>query len=229
MKISRTTLTLSVCIVLSILTLSNLTTIVHADEGTPLSGIQIDRLSDGTSVLTDNIYGYKLITPSGWYPIAIPSSSDEIDRFNNMVLQNNLPIGKEFLPGLPTDVLRFVVVDLDSKHYANDKGGGLVAAPFTSVTRFMPSGAIAPIIGLIRLSGMVTNSYITEISDQEVGVIEFSSSPDDVPYFGGKILLFIRNGKVFAIVGVSNQENVSNMIAIIDQIIVSLEFFDFEK
>jgi len=223
MKISIKLIVLS--IILSVLTLLTLPSAVRADDGNP-PNVEINHLSDGTSLLQDNAYGYRFITPIGWYPISLPSLPEEIDKFNQIVENNKLPIDKDWVNSFPSDKLRFLVVDLNPEHYSSN-GGGLIAAPFTGVTNLVPSGVIAPIIGLIRLSGMVTSSNILKISDQDVGVVEFASSEESESFVSGKLLLFIRKGKLFAIAGVSNEpENVTETTATIDQIIDSLEFFD---
>ena len=200
---------------------------VRADEGDPLSpGVQLDRLSDGASIITDNVYGYQFITPANWYPMSIPSSSDEIGAFNNLAQQKGLPFDEEWISSLPADVLRFVVVDLDSEHYGTD-WGGLVGEGFANVTELAPDGLIEPVISLIKVSDNITDAYVTEISDQKVGIVVFGSSTDSDLFFGGKALLFIRNGKVFIVIGETNQrENAFNVTAIIDQMIDSLKFFD---
>jgi len=212
-------------IILSTLTITASPSIVLADDTNPPIA-EINRLPDGTTLFIDHAYGYRFIPPTGWYPISLPSPEEEIEHFNKLAAQNNLPFDKGWIASLSAEVLRFVVVDLDSKHYENERKE-FIAAPTINVTKLMPGAAVAPLTGLIRLSSLVTGSKIIKNSDQEVGVVEFASSPSDDAFFGGKMVLFIRFGKLFAIVGITNKkEVVPDITTTIDQLLDSLVFFD---
>jgi hypothetical protein len=188
--------------------------------------IQINRLDDGTSIVTENENGFKFNALPGWYPLSIPPSPDEIADFATVIQQNNIPLSQDWGSNMPADIMRLAFVDLDSKHYENDSAN-LAVLVQTDITKLAPNQLVVPIIEFIKLSGIVTNSKIVEISKQKVGVVQFSTVSLYESYFTGKIILFIKKGKLFAFFGVTNREELlPNIEAIMDKIINSLEFSD---
>ena len=201
------------------------TTRVSAQDGIDLPAIQIERLPDGTSSFTDFEYGYSYEVPPGWYPVGFPASGDEINQFNQIIDEKQLPIDKELIPSIPAEAVRFFVFDLERTHYANDSQI-IIGGPYTSVLKIVPEGALIPFLELIKTCGYIKNVDSMEISGQLVGFAEFSDSGEEAPNYGGKMLLFIREGKIFGIVSMSTPDLTSNAISIIDQILGSLDFFE---
>ncbi len=220
MRIRRTPLLLATMILFVVL--CALPFIVHAAN--PPARVRITSLLDGTYLISDDDLGYQLTIPAGWYPIALPSSQAEIDKFNTLTQEHDLPFEKDWLPSLPPEALRFAVIDLEKKNY-EDNAGALIAAPYTYATSLVPDGAIASILNLMKMSDNVTATSTEEISGQEVGIVEFATPPGNEYSFGGKVLAFIRKGTVISVVGVSSKrELVPGTVAIIDQIAASLTF-----
>lgn len=201
------------------------TTRVNAQDGIELPAIHIERLPDGTSSFTDFEYGYSYVVPSGWYPVSFPASSDEINQLNQIIDEKQLPIDKELIPSIPAEAVRFFIFDLDPAHYANGSQI-IIGGPYTSVLEIVPEGALMPFLELIRVCGYIKNVDSMEISGQLVGFAEFSDSGKEATNYGGKMLLFIREGKIFGIVGMSTPDLTLNAISIIDQILGSLDFFE---
>ena len=228
MKNTKRYFTFFICAILLLIILFDSPVAVIAVGENQSTGVQIDRLADGTSVLTDLDYGYKFTTPAGVYPIAIPAPADQITQLNDLIMQNNLPIEQDFIASLPADILRFMIVDLDPGHYIGDEGG-LIGAPYINVAFFTPDVAIAPMINILKITEIATNTKITSISGQEVGIVEFSFSPEKNVTMSGKMLLFIRNGKLFLFLGITNLPDRTAVTGLIDNITESLEFFEILK
>ena len=187
--------------------------------------MKIYHLGDGKTMVINNTSGFEFIIPSGWYPLLIPASSDEIQKFSTISQENNLPFAKNWVLNQPPDKMLLAAVDLDANDYKSVSGIPIQLL-YLDVTRLAPSGLVAPIIDLLKSSGRVTNSYVTEYSGQEVGVVEFKSLVDETPFLGGKLLLFIKDKTLFIIVGATNNQDViSKTTRTIDDITGSLRFY----
>lgn len=202
-----------------------LTTRVSAQEGNEPSGITIVRYPEGTSLLIDieNEFSYWL--PSGWYPVGLPVSNDEVDQLNLIIDERQLPVDKELIPSIPADAVRFFIFDLDPAHYS-DGSQIVIAGPYASISTLIPCEALEPFLEMVKLSEYVVSAETVMISDQMVGIVEFSGKSGDDPFYGGKMILFIRNGKIFGIVGVATEALVPGATSAIDQILGSLAFFE---
>jgi hypothetical protein len=192
--------------------------------------IQIERKQDGTSVITfdkSQGYGFKFSTPSGWYPMTIPSTSEEIDNFRNIVKENELPLGEyQFnLLTVEDDEQKMVIFDLNPEHY-QDNGIIAIVVGSLEIPEIIPDWSISVTKEIERLDE-VKNIYIENKDNQQVGSIEFVLPPDtenDI-YLYGKMIFFIRNGKLLIIGGATdNSEWSSDINSTIDSVFDSLEF-----
>ncbi len=192
----------------------------------PPAKVQITSRRSGAALITDNDLAYQLTVPAGWYPVALPPSQPDVNNFNALAVQQNLRFEKDWVSSLPGNVLRFVAVDLDATAY-EDNGAVLIAAPYAYTISLAPDGTIQTILKIIDAGGAVTATSTMEISGQEVGIVEFVSPAGSDYFFGGKMLAFIRRGRIILIVGVANKpELVPTAVAAVDKILASLIFLD---
>jgi len=228
MKISRR----KKWIILSLLALFILSAasfLQRADDSNPSVGMQIYRLEDGTTLVVNSQNNFEFTVPSGWYPFLVPTSPDEMEKFSVVNQQYYLPFDTNWISTHTFDGLLLTAVDLNSNYYNSDPNIPMLLA-YTDITPYSPSGLISPIISILKSSGRVTDTYVTEYAEQEVGIVEFQSLEDETPFLGGKMLVFIRNGYLFFIVAqADNQEVLPKIKQTIDDISGSLRFYDIKQ
>ncbi len=199
--------------------------------------IQIERLTDGTSVISfdaEQEHGFKFITPDGWYPISLPSTSEEIEEFKKVVAENNLPLSEEWITSrLSSDddnTIKLTAVDLNSSHYQDGSKAIIIALGCFEIPKSTPNWALKTIISSLSslYAGEITNVSYEEIDNQLVGTLEFSIPDEDITLYG-KMFLFIRNGKLVILAGATvNEELSSETNDVMDSIFDSLDF-DIEQ
>jgi hypothetical protein len=211
---------------LAILIISAASFLKNADDSNPLLGMQIYRLEDGTTQVVNSHHGFQFSIPSGWYALLLPPSPEEIEKFNVISQQNNLTPDPSLTAERADDDLILTIVNLNSESY---KGGATFEFELIvqNVTEVVPSGALPAFVELLKASGRVTSTQVTSISGQDVGLVEFRALEDDPYFIGGKVLAFIRNGNLYAILGqADNEETVHNIEQAMDDIYASLKFYD---
>lgn len=192
-----------------------------------LSDIQIERLSDGTSTITFDSkqeYGFSFTTPNGWYPMALPSSSEEFDKFKSVAEENDLPPFREV--SSDDSNFKMVIFDLNPEHYQNNHNAAIFVGNFTTPE----STPNWPIIAMLKgfeyeYPDQVTEVDIKKINSQIIGIVEFTIPLDESESLTGKMLVFVRSGKMFVFVGATdNNEWLSDVSDVIDSILATLDF-----
>jgi len=195
-----------------------------------LSNIQIERALDGTSTITfdcEQEYGYKFITPDGWYPMVSPPTSEEIKEFISIVHENNLPINEEKITSnMSTDngITKLMVFDLNSEHYQNNNFAFIAIGNF-AIPKSTPNWILEAVLYSLGFSDVISKVNYKKIDNQRVGILEFAVPTKEGTTMYGKMFLFIRNGKLVELAGVTNNEELlSSMNDVMNSIFDSLDF-----
>lgn len=79
---------------------------------------------------------------------------------------------------------------------------------------------------ILTLLAIAIISAVKDYSDQEVAILEFHSLADETPFLAGKLLIFIRDGYIYALFGAANREEIVPQLRLtIDEISASLNFY----
>lgn len=202
------------------------------------SNIQIERATDGTSTITVNGEqedGFTFVTPDGLYPISIPSTPDEIEKFENVLGENNLPFNEERLNSelsAEDDRTMLMIYDLNSEHYQKEKHVLYVAGKFAGPEEPVPGWALGAALKGLQYSfpDQIIKVDTQEIDDQQIVIIEVviplnEDESDGNEFITVKAILFIRGGKLITIAGMTNNnEWLPDVNNAIDSISNSLDF-----
>ncbi len=196
-----------------------------------LSDIEVERISDGTSTITfdsEQEYGFSFTTPDGWYPMVLPSSPEEFDKFKGVAEENDLPPFGEGVNTLSSgdSDLKMVIFDLNPEHYQNNHHTAIFVGNFTAPESTPNWPIIAILKGLeYEYPDQVTKVDTKIIHGQIIGIVEFAIPLNESESLTGKMLVFVRSGKIFVIVGATdNNEWLSDMSDVIDSILTTLDF-----
>jgi len=202
------------------------------------SNIQIERALDGTSAITVNGEqedGFKFVTPDGLYPISVPSTPDEIKKFENVLEENNLPFNEERLNNslsAEDDKTMLMIFDLNAEHYQKEKRVLFAVGKFSGPEMSPPGWTLNVVLQVFQHSfpDQVIKVDVQEINDQQIGMIEFviplsEDKSDENKFLTGKMILFFRGGKMFIIGGITNNnEWLPSVHNAIDSISNSFDF-----
>lgn len=226
-----------ILIVLSVLALTNVssTSIKEAlstDNQTP-STVKIERIQDRTSTVVfddGKEYGYKFTIPSGWYPLAMPPTTDEVEDLKDIIEEHDLPLDDEWINRniLSTNEgLELVVVNLDPNHYQNNSPDGLLIFS-TQIPESTPNWFLIFTTQISNSVEGINTADTKKIGNQYVRIIEFSffyKEGEEEKNSSGKMLLFVRNSKLFMFAGATqNDEWLANVNSAMDEIYSTLEF-----
>jgi hypothetical protein len=192
--------------------------------------IDIERYSDGTSRITVKIMNseisdyFQFSTPTGWYPIAVPASVEEADKFKSIVETHELPIPVDNMSELDSiDGLNIAIFDLNPEHYQENHLSAILFASF-EVPKVTPDWSVSA-LKFAELLDEIKNVSITNINGQQVANIQYSFTIDSNIWVHGNIIVFIRQGNVFLISGGTDQLNwLPSLNETMDEILNSLQF-----
>jgi hypothetical protein len=199
------------------------------------SSIQIERAADGTSKITfdgEGEYGYSFTVPDGWYPIAIPATSEEIEKFKGVAEENHLVLNEEQLNkflSTKDDVEKLHIYDLNPEHRQGHKKTRLTIGDFT-IPESAPDWALTAILkasleSVDENSDEITQLEFEEIDNQQIGIMEISLPNGEGEFVRGKVFLFVRNGKLVSFFGATNNDEwLPDVKDVMDSIFASFDF-----
>jgi hypothetical protein len=199
------------------------------------SSIQIERAADGTSKIIfdgEEEYGYSFTVPDGWYPIAIPATSEEIENFKGVAKENHLNLNEEQLNkflSTKDDVEKLHIYDLNPEHRQGQKKTRLMIGDFT-IPESAPDWVLmatlkAGLESMDKNSDEITGLEFEEIDNQQIAIMEVSLPNGEDEFVRGKVFLFVRNGKLVSFFGATNNDQwLPDVNDVMDSILDSFDF-----
>ena len=216
---------------LSLLVFLNISAAPVISSSQALSNIQIKRATDGTTTVTidgEDKHGFEFTTPNRWYPVLVPSTFEEIEKFKNIIKENGVPLDEERITNNLSVKERcpdLAVIDLNSEHYQIDRHIALFICHL-EVPQSTPNWAIVAMLKSAEKSlGKTTKIDLKKIDNQTIDIMEFAYSPKEGDSLYGKSFFFIRNGKIFFFAGITNNnEWLPDVNNLMDSILTSFDF-----
>ena len=192
--------------------------------------IRIERLSDGTSLITidgETEYGFKFAIPENWYPVAVPASDEEIDRFLAVIAENNIPLPQEWAADVLTkkdEAFDLLVFDVNPNHeqyvYTSALFLGKMEIPAST-----PDWVLIAFLKGAEQAGEMASVNFQEIDGQLVGIFEVTASLGEDKSVFGKVFFFIRGGELIAFAGATDYDGwIPDIDNTMEAILASFDF-----